>query len=66
METGISDRLDSIFNVIDRDAHYNKSLYIISGSLLVALQLFMEILALRYIDKIDAELVLPYVNWLNF
>jgi len=44
----------------------NKSLYILSGLLfLVALQLFMGDLALRYIHKIDAELVLPYVNWLT-
>jgi SAM-dependent methyltransferase len=44
----------------------NKSLYIISGLFfLVALQLFMGDLALRYIHKIDAELVLPYVNWLT-
>ena len=43
----------------------NKGLYILSGFLfLVALQLFMGDLALRYIHKIDAELVLPYVNWL--
>jgi len=44
----------------------NKSLYILSGLLfLVALQLFMGDLALRYIHKIDAELILPYVNWLT-
>jgi len=43
----------------------NKSLYILSGLLfLVALQLFMGDLALRYVHKINAELVLPYVNWL--
>jgi SAM-dependent methyltransferase len=44
----------------------NKSLYLLSGLLfLVALQLFMGDLALRYVHKIDAELVLPYVNWLT-
>jgi len=44
----------------------NKSLYILSGLLfLVALQLFMGDLALRHIHKIDAELILPYVNWLT-
>jgi ubiquinone/menaquinone biosynthesis C-methylase UbiE len=44
----------------------NKSLYILSGLLfLAALQLFMGDLALRYIHKINAELVLPYVNWLT-
>jgi SAM-dependent methyltransferase len=44
----------------------NKSLYILSGLLfLVALQLFMADIALRYIHKMDAELVIPYVNWLT-
>lgn len=44
----------------------NNSLYILSGLLfLVALQLFMADIAVRYIHKMDAELVLPYVNWLT-
>jgi SAM-dependent methyltransferase len=44
----------------------NMSLYILSGLLfLVALQLLMGDLALRYVHKIDAELTLPYVNWLT-
>jgi SAM-dependent methyltransferase len=43
-----------------------KSLYILAGFLfLVALQLLMGDFALRFIHKIDAELVLPYVNWLT-
>jgi SAM-dependent methyltransferase len=43
----------------------NKSLYILSGLLfLVALQLLMRDIALRYIHKIDAVLVLPYVDLL--
>jgi len=44
----------------------NESIYILSILLfLAALQLFMGDLALRYIHKIEAELVLPYVNWLT-
>jgi ubiquinone/menaquinone biosynthesis C-methylase UbiE len=44
----------------------NKSLFILSGLLfLIALQLFTGDLALQHVHKIDAELVLPYVNWLT-
>ena len=43
----------------------NSSLFLLSGILfLVALQLFMGDLAIRFIHKMDSELVLPYVDLL--
>jgi SAM-dependent methyltransferase len=44
----------------------NSSLFLLSGILfLVALQLFMGDLALRFIYRMDSELILPYVDLLN-
>jgi SAM-dependent methyltransferase len=44
----------------------NSSLFLLSGILfLVALQLFMGDLALRFIYRMDSELVLPYVDLLS-
>jgi len=44
----------------------NRSLFLLSGILfLVALQLFMGDLALRFIYRMDSELVLPYVDLLT-
>lgn len=44
----------------------NSSLYIVSGILfLVSLQLFMGDLAIRFINRMDSELILPYVDLLK-